>query len=139
MTRINVYLTFNGNCREAMGFYKSCLGGKLSLQTIGETPLSEKMPEKMKECILHSTLVKNDLILMGTDMASDKGLVKGNAVSLMLNCNSERQIKSFHKKLSQGGTVTHPLEVTFWGAIIGNLSDKFGNNWLLHYDKNNKI
>lgn len=139
MTRINSYLTFNGNCREAMTFYKSCLGGRLSFQTIIETPLAEKMPAKMRTYILHSTLVKDGLILMATDMNGNNGLIKGNSVSLMLNCSSEREIKSFYKKLAHGGEKTYPLETTFWGAIIGNLTDKYGNNWVLHFDKNSKL
>jgi PhnB protein len=49
MTQINSYLTFNGNCREAMNFYKDCLGGELNLQTIAESPLADKMPAQMKE------------------------------------------------------------------------------------------
>lgn len=135
---INSYLTFSGNCREAMTFYKKCIGGKLTFQTIGESPLSEKMPKKMKDCILHSTLVKENLVLMASDMVGEKGLIKGNAVSLMLNCGSEEEIKSTYKKLSEGGEQTHELENTFWGALFGNLIDKFGNQWLLHFDKNAK-
>lgn len=134
MNRINVYLTFNGNCREAMSFYKACLGGELTLQTIGETPLAKKMPKKMKDCILHATLIKDQLVLMGSDIASDRGLVNGNTVSLMLNCSSEDEIKSYYEVLAKGGKATYPPEITFWGAIIGNLTDKFGNNWLLHFD-----
>lgn len=134
MTKINSYLTFNGNCREAMSFYRECLGGDLYFQTIGETPLAEKMPEKMKNLILHSTLTKGALLIMGSDMAGEKGIIKGNAVSLMLDCDSEAEIRSFFEKLSAGGTVTHALENTFWGAIIGDLTDKFGNNWILHFE-----
>jgi PhnB protein len=130
---INSYLTFNGNCREAMMFYKNCLGGELVFQTIGESPISDKMPAKMKNYILHSTLKKDKLVLLASDMASEKGLIKGNAVSLMLDCNSEAEIKEYYKKLSEGGEQTHPLENTFWGALFGNLTDKFGNNWLLHF------
>ena len=51
MTQINAYLTFNGNCREAMNFYKEVLDGDLALQTIGESPMADKMPQKMKDCI----------------------------------------------------------------------------------------
>jgi Bacteriocin-protection, YdeI or OmpD-Associated len=54
MSQINAYLTFNGNCREAMIFYKECLGEELVFQTVGESPLSDKMPPQMKDCILHS-------------------------------------------------------------------------------------
>jgi PhnB protein len=136
MTNIIAYLSFNGNCREAMTFYQKCLGGKLSFQTIGESPLAGKLPQKMKDCILHSTLTKDNLSLMATDMVSEQGLTKGNAVSLMLNCSSEKEIKQCYKKLVTGGKATHPLELSFWGALSGDLTDKFGNHWLLHYQKN---
>ena len=138
MSTINSYLTFNGNCREAMTFYKNCLGGKLTLQTIGESPLAKKMPPKMKESIVHATLTKGDLVLMASDMIGEKGLLKGNAVSLMLNCDTEKEIKKYYAKLSAGGHATHPLQISFWGALFGDLTDKFGNQWLLHFDKKQK-
>ena len=138
MTQINTYLTFSGNCRDAMTFYKECLGGELNFQTVGESPLSEKMPKQMKDSILHSTLTKGALVLMGSDMVSEKGLVKGNSVSLSLNCSSEEEIKNFYAKLSDGGRSDHPLEDSFWGALFGDLTDKFGNHWLLNFDKNQK-
>ena len=136
MTQIISYLTFNGNCREAMAFYQDCLGGELSLQTIGESPMADKMPPQMKECILHSTLTKGGLQLMASDMVGERGLVRGNAVSLMLNCESEEEVRTVYAQLSAGGRATHPLEDTFWGAIFGDLTDKYGNPWLLHFDKN---
>ena len=138
MTLINSYLTFSGNCREAMTFYKECLGGELILQTVGESPMADRMPAKMKECILHSTLTKGSLVLMGSDMVCEDGLLKGNSVSLMLNCSSEEEIKTCFEKLSAGGKKDHPLEDSFWGALFGDLTDKFGNHWLLHFDKNSK-
>jgi PhnB protein len=136
MTQINAYLTFNGNCREAMTFYRDCLGGVLSLQTVGDSPLADKMPIEMKDCILHSTLTKGVLVLLGSDMVSEQGLTKGNAVSLMLDCSSEQEVRDCYEKLVAGGKDTHPLEVSFWGALFGDLTDKYGNQWLLHYDSN---
>jgi PhnB protein len=138
MKSVNPYLTFNGNCREAMTFYQKCLGGKLFFQTIGESPLSEKMPKKMKDCILHSTLTNGRLLLMGSDMVSETGLIKGNAVSLTLNCSSEKEIRNFYKRLSTGGLARHPLKDTFWGALFGGLTDKYGNHWLLNCNKDSK-
>lgn len=138
MSKINSYLTFNGNCREAMNFYKDCLGGELSIQTIGESPISDKMPEQMKQSILHSTLIKDQLILMGSDMVGDSGLIKGNAVSLMLDCDSEEEIQRIYSKLSEGGSAEHPLENSFFGAVFGDLTDKYGNHWLLHFAKPQK-
>ena len=134
--QINSYLTFSGNCREAMTFYQECLGGELNFQTIGESPLADQMPPQMKECILHSTLTTEDFVIMGSDMTPETGLVKGNAVSLMLNCSNETDIRMSFDKLSDGGTVKHQLENAFWGALFGNLTDKYGNNWILNSDKN---
>lgn len=132
MTQINSYLTFNGNCREAMTFYKSCLGGDLHFQTIGDSPLSEDMPAAMKACILHATLKRGAWMIMATDMVQEEGLVKGNAVSLMLNCSSEEEIKMFYERLASGGSATHPPSANLWGALWADLTDRYGNNWLLH-------
>lgn len=135
MTQINAYLTFNGNCREAMTFYKACLGGELSFQTVGESPLAEKMPARMRDCILHAALKNKALVLMGSDMVAGQGLIKGNNVTLSLNCSSEAEVKTFYEQLSEGGVATHQLEESFWGALFGDLTDKFGNHWILNYNK----
>jgi PhnB protein len=135
MKRINSYLTFNGNCHDAMSFYKECLGGELTLQTLGESPLAENMPEPIKNCILHSTLANDALVLFGSDMVPESGLVRGNSVALSLDCGSEDEIRDCYEKLSSGGTADYPLEETFWGALFGGLTDKFGNHWLLNYNR----
>ena len=133
--QIHSYLTFNGNCREAMIFYRNCLGGELTFQTIGESPLSEKMPAKMKNAILHSTLIKEELILMASDIVNDKSFKKGNAVSLMLQCKSEKEIKTIYKRLSANGQPYHEPIITFQGSLLADLTDKFGNHWLLHFSQ----
>ncbi len=135
MSKINSYLTFNGNCREAMSFYQECLGGELSFQTIGDSPMADKMPAEIREHILHSTLTRDELILMGSDMVSGRGLIRGNAVAMMLDCSSQDEIRTTYAKLSEGGQATHPLEDSFWGALFGDLIDKYGNSWLLHYER----
>jgi PhnB protein len=135
MSQINAYLTFPGNCRQAMTFYKKCLGGELVVQTIGDSPMADKIPAQFKQNVLHSTLTKGDLLIMASDMVSEQGLRKGNAVSLMLHCNSEQEIKDYYARLSKGGKATHPPENTFWGAVFGDLTDKFGNHWLLNFEK----
>lgn len=129
------YLTFNGNCRQAMTFYQACLGGELSFQTVGESPLARQLPARMKACILHACLTKGGLVLMASDMVGEQGLIKGNAVSMVLNCSTEAEIRTCYEKLSEGGTRSHALEPTFWGALLGGLTDKFGNHWLLHFQQ----
>ena len=139
MTKINSFLTFNGNCREAMTFYKECLGGELTQQTVGELPMAEQMPAQMKESILHSMLTSESIVIMGSDMAPETGLIKGNAVSLMLNFSNEEETRRIYTNLSKGGNATHPLEVTFWGALFGNLTDKFGNQWMLNFNNTQNL
>ncbi len=137
MTKMNPYLTFNGNCKDAMTFYQQCLGGELLLQFVGESPMADKMPAQMQKCVLHATLTTQGFVIMGSDMAPDTGIIKGNTVSIMLNCSSEEEINSSFNKLSaEGGEIKHHLEHTFWGALFGDLTDKFGNNWILNYLKN---
>jgi PhnB protein len=137
MTQLNSYLTFGGNCREAMTYYKKCLGGELELQILGESPMADRIPKAMKDYILHSKLTTAGFVLMGSDMTPETGLKIGNSVSLMLNCHSEAEIRMYFDKLSVGGIVLHPLEITFCGDIFGDLTDKFGNNWILNFNKNN--
>ncbi len=136
MKRINSYLTFSGNCRDAMSFYRDCLGGDLMLQTIGDIPVAKDMPEQMKNCILHSTLTNASLVLLASDMVPPPGLVRGNAIALSLDCCSDDEIRHCYKNLSRGGVADYPLEETFWGSLFGGLTDRFGNHWLLNYDRN---
>lgn len=128
-------MTFSGNCREAMNFYQQCLGGELVFQTIGDSPMAAQMPSEMRPYILHSTLSNGDILLMGSDMVPEGGLKTGNAVSLMLNCKSAEEIKQLYQKLSEGGEGTHALEETFWGALFGDLTDRYGNHWILHFSE----
>ena len=136
MSQLHPYLTFNGNCREAMNFYHECLGGTLTFQTVGESPLSEQMPENMKNYILHAVLQHSTLQLMASDMTNEDGLTKGNSVSLMFHGSSEAETIGLYEKLSKEGNPTHPLAEMFWGGLFGDLTDRYGNQWLLHFDKN---
>jgi PhnB protein len=135
MARINPYLNFNDNCREAMYFYKGCLGGELTLVTVGESPMAGKMPEQFHKSILHASLMIGDNMLMGSDMRR-KQLTDGDTVSLSLNCVSEAEQKTFYENLSAGGTIDEPLGEMPGGAMIGALTDKFGKHWMLYFDKN---
>lgn len=138
MTQLNSYLTFGGNCREAMTFYKKCLGGELTLQTIGESTLIHKMPKAMREYIVHATLTTTGFVLMGTDLMPETGLQKGNSVSLVLHCKNEGDIRMYFDNLANGGTVNQPLKTTYFGSLFADLTDRFGNNWLLNYEQINK-
>lgn len=134
MNQIITYLTFNGNCREAMGFYHSCLGGELEVQTLAETPEGDKFPHDYKELVVNARLKKDNMLLMGTDLRDDE-LVSGNAVSILLDGHDESQIRDYYTKLGEGGTATHPLDKNHWGNLYGGLTDKFGHQWLFNCRK----
>jgi PhnB protein len=135
MTQVNPYINFDGNCREAMIFYKECLGGELALQTVEGSPIEAQCPPGIKHQILHGSLMKDSLVLMGSDMQGPEGFIKGNSIALSLSCSNEEEIRTFFANLSRGGTVTHALMESFWGATFGVLTDKFGIRWMLNYDK----
>src|SRR4051812_15012330 len=119
MTQINAYIGFNGSCREAMTFYKECPGGELAFQTVEGSPIEHDCPSAMKDHILHASLMKDGLLVMGTDMVGPNGYHKGNNIALSLNCSSEQEINAFFEKLSIDGEIVHPLKMEFWGAIFG--------------------
>lgn len=138
MTQINAYLNFDNQCKEAMTFYKECLGGDLAMQTIGDSPMGAACPEAMKGQILHATLHNNGIVLMGSDMKGPDGFAQGNSMSLALNCSSEEEINKFYSSLSTGGKIMEPLKEQFWGALFAAFTDKFGVRWMLNFDKKQK-
>lgn len=136
MTQINVYLTFDGNCAEAMNFYKECLGGELMLNKVEGSPAEGECAEAKPGAIMHAELRKDSLLLMASDMLMGTELLRGNATALSLNCSSETEIRDYFDKLSAGASNIHPLKVEFWGALFGMFTDKFGVRWLLNFDQN---
>ncbi len=140
MAPITPYLFFDGNCREAMTFYKDCLGGELHLNEIGQSPGADQMPPEARKKIMHAALSDGagGSLLMASDWMSNSVMAPGNNISLSLHCASDDQIRSLFAKLSEGGKVTNPLADQFWGATFGMLTDKFGIAWMLNFDRNTK-
>lgn len=135
MTQIHAYLHFNGQCREAMSFYQQCLGGVLTLQKVGESPMAAQLPAELSGHILHGQLLNNNLVLMGSDMCPPQHS-KGNAIALCLQCNELNEAHGYFEKLAEGGTINTPLHQTFWGTTYGELTDRFGIHWLLNCTRN---
>ncbi|MGA3052243.1 MAG: VOC family protein [Chitinispirillaceae bacterium] len=134
MAQLKPYLTFKGNCREAMTFYKECLGGELKMQTVGESPVAAQIPKEMHKNILHSVLKKDGFTLMASDMMGAGDLVQGNTVTLALICKNKEELEACFSRLSAGGKVGHALRKEFFGTI-GDLVDKFGFRWMCVLDE----
>jgi PhnB protein len=135
MTQINAYLNFNGQCREAMTFYQECLGGELTLQRVAESPMAAQLPAVEAANIMHSILIRGGLVLLASDMIGNK-LEKGNTITLCLKCSSNEEINTCFDKLAVGGKIKMPLHQSFWGSTYGELTDKYGMNWMFHYARN---
>ncbi len=130
-TRLNPYLGFNGSAREAMTFYQSVFGGELTLNTFAELHASEDPAEQ--DNIMHSMLTTDTgLSLMAADMPNAMELTPGNNYSVSLSGDDEAELRGYWDKLSDGGTVTMPLERAPWGDSFGMCVDMFGVSWMVN-------
>ncbi|MFZ4614846.1 MAG: VOC family protein [Rectinemataceae bacterium] len=135
MAKVIVYFAFDGSCREAMEFYKGCLGGTLTLMTVGESPAAAGMPKEVHGQIMHAHLEAPDFSMMASDnFGGGPPISSGNALSLMLYCSSEAEIRSIFPKLASGGTVNTDIRLEFWGSLYGDVTDRFGTRWMLNFD-----
>lgn len=143
MATTNTYLNFNGNCEEAFTFYKSVFGGEFTyVGRFSEMPEDEnyKVPEEDKKKIMHISLPVGQSILMGSDCGSEwaPGFVLGNNFSVSIAAESKDEADRIFNGLAAGGKVGMPLNNTFWGDYFGMLTDKYGVNWMMSYNEQNK-
>jgi len=131
MSTLNVYLVFEGNCSEAMNFYKDCLGGEVEGMTVKDSPMADQWPEAMQDHVLHCALMSGNMVLYASDMALPQGNVEGNKVLLTLNCDSAGEMDRFFESLSAGGERTKEPH-DFFAGKMAVLTDKFGKTWMLH-------
>ena len=130
-TRLNPYLSFRDNAREAMNFYQSVFGGELTLATFGEYGASQDPAEQDK--VMHAQLeTANGLTLMGADTPNGMDLTPGNNYSVSLSGEDEGELRGYWEKLSAGGKLAMPLEKAPWGDTFGMCTDKFGVSWLVN-------
>ena len=139
MTKVSVYLTFDGNCEAAFEFYKSVFGTEFSeINRFNEIPPQEgqpPIPEELGNRIMHVVLpINNNMDLLGSDTMPDHTHISGNNFSLSIITDSKEKAENFFNKLSDGAVITMPIADTFWGAYFGMLTDKFGIQWIVNYD-----
>ncbi|MDN4606894.1 VOC family protein [Sporosarcina highlanderae] len=135
---IDVYLTFNGNCRQAAEFYAEVFNTeKPKIMTFGEAPQNPEyqLPENAKDLVLHTRLNINGSNVMFSDTFPGSHFVQGNNVSLAFVSNDMEEIKSTFDKLKVGGKVAMDLQETFWSKSYGSLQDKFGIEWQLSHEE----
>jgi PhnB protein len=130
MIQVNPYARFDGRCSEAMTRYQEVFGGKLELQTVGESPMADQWPADVQPFILHGSLVGEGFTIYGSDMFTGDELLPGNAMAFSLSCENEEEANRLFAQLAEGGTVVRPLH-RFFAGMIGVLIDRFGKEWML--------
>lgn len=138
---LNIYLHFNGNCREAFEFYRVAFGGEFDIvQTFADMPSDAAggmpIPEAERDNIMHVSLPVGDSVLMGSDHPSFFGPppVAGNNFSATLDVGSRAEADALFAKLSEGGAVEMEMADMFWGSYFGSCRDKFGIGWQISCD-----
>ncbi len=133
-TKLNPYINFNGNAKEAMEFYKEVFGGELTMSTFKEGAGSTDEVEMNQ--IMHAQLTApNGMLLMASDTAKHFNYSPGTNISMSLSGEDEAELKGYWEKLSVLGKITQPLVAAPWGDLFGMLTDKFGIQWLVNITK----
>jgi PhnB protein len=127
-SRLNPYLSFSDNAREAMEFYKDVFGGNLTLNTFGEYGSQGDEANK----IMHAQLETDDgYTLMGADTPEGMTHNPGDNITVSLSGDDAESLRRYWEKLSEGGNVTMPLEKQMWGDEFGQCTDRFGIPWMV--------
>lgn len=133
MLGVQPYLNFNGNCEEAINFYKDALGGQiLYIQRYGESPMKGMGDDN---AVMHCTLKIGDSHIMACDNPDGQPASVGSNVSLAVGSNDAAGAEAMFAKMAAGGNVTMPIQETFWAERFGMLTDKYGVNWMFNCDK----
>ena len=131
-TTLNPYLNFRGTARDAMTFYQTVLGGELTVSSFDDFGMP--VGEGEGTLVMHSQLsTPAGFLLMGADVPSHMDYTHGvNDGSVSLSGDDEAELTGYWQKLTDGATVSQPLEKAPWGDSFGMLSDKFGITWLVN-------
>ena len=128
-SRLNPYVSFRDNAREALEFYKDVFGGNLSINTFGEYG-DPNAPGANN--VMHGQLeTDRGFTLMGSDTPPGMDFNPGNNITISLSGDDEQELRSYWEKLTEGANVTMPLEKQMWGDVYGQCTDKFGVQWMV--------
>lgn len=133
--QLNPYLNFPGTCEDAFAFYAKTLGGKITAtHRFGESPMGDQVPADWKNKIMHTSLIANGQVLMGSDGTPDRfQKVQGFAVSL--NLDTAEAADRIFAELAAGGVTEMPIQETFWAERFGMCTDRFGIPWMVNCHK----
>ena len=128
--KLNTYLNYKGNCRDAFEFYEKHLGGKITMMsTFSDMPDKNNIPgENWENKILHAQIEIGNGILMGADIPNAEPM---RSAYITLSSPDEDEVERIYKLLSDGGQIFMKMEKTFFASRFAMLRDKFGTSWML--------
>lgn len=131
---IQLYVYFNGNCREAVEFYAEVFETeKPEFLLYGDNVANPEypIPEQAKELIMHTHLMIKGTKVMFSDVFPGTTFTPGTNFSLTVMTSDEEDIQWMFGELQVEGTVVMPLQETFWTKCYASVIDKFGVSWQL--------
>jgi PhnB protein len=129
-SRLNPYISFAGDARQAVEFYQQVFGGELKMNTFGDFGAPDPA---LTDKIMHAQLeTPSGFTLMASDTAPGMDHKPGNTITISLSGTDGDELRGYWDKLSDGGTVTMPLEKQMWGDEYGQLIDRFGVAWMVN-------
>jgi PhnB protein len=130
-SRLNPYLSFDGNARDAMEAYKDVFGGELTVSTFGDMGETD---DALKVKVMHSQLeTPAGFTLMASDTPPGASEFQpGNTMAISLSGDDEGELRGYWEKLASGGTVRLELEKQMWGDVFGMVADRFGTLWMVN-------
>ena len=127
--RLDIYLNFSGNCREAFRFYEQHLGGRITmLMTHGEGPNAANIPAEQRDGVLHARLELGQTVVMGADIPRAEPM---RSAYLTLTTDTAEEAERIYALLSDGGQIFMKMEKTFFANRFAMLRDKFGTSWMV--------
>ncbi|HRH23257.1 MAG TPA: VOC family protein [Candidatus Magasanikbacteria bacterium] len=130
-SKLNPYINFNGNAKQAIEFYKTVFGGILTMSTFKDSGMPCEESDAHK--IMHAMLIaENGMMLMVSDAPPGMPHTPGNNISISLSGDDEKELRGYWDTLSNGGTIVVPLEKAPWGDTFGMLTDFFGISWMVN-------
>lgn len=147
MTKVHAYLNFNGDCKAAFDFYQKVFktesSGTYLFDDMPADPNFPPLPEDAKGKVMHTSIrINPDCMLMGSDVVEGFGhkLTNGNSTYIMLDVESPEEAKELFAALSEGAKqIEMPLEETFFAELYSSFQDKFGIQWMIHFEGNKKM
>ncbi|MBY0537373.1 MAG: VOC family protein [Chitinophagaceae bacterium] len=133
MNGLQVYLNFNGNCKEALQFYHAELGGSLSIQVLADQKESSQFPDELREKVVQGKLVLDTWTIFGTDLLDEKIYIKGTNISLLLSFQSKAELLERYQSMSKHGTQHAPPHSPDEQTCVGSFTDPYGVQWILQY------